>query len=35
MSVREDEEPPRFIDRRTSQKPVPEGDSPEAKPKDE
>jgi molecular chaperone GrpE len=35
MSVREDEEPPRFIDRRTSQKPVSEGDSPEAKPKDE
>jgi molecular chaperone GrpE len=30
MSVREDEEPPRIIDRRTSQKPVPEGDSPAA-----
>jgi molecular chaperone GrpE len=30
MSVREDEEPPRIIDRRTSQKPVPEGDSPKA-----
>jgi molecular chaperone GrpE len=35
MSVREDEEPPRFIDRRTSQKPISEGDSPEAKPKDD
>jgi molecular chaperone GrpE len=29
MSVREDEEPPRIIDRRTSQKPVPEGENPE------
>jgi molecular chaperone GrpE len=33
MSVREDEEPPRFIDRRTSQKPVSEGDG-EAKPEE-
>lgn len=30
MSVREDEEPPRIIDRRTSQKPAPEDKGPEA-----
>ncbi len=35
MSVREDEEPPRFIDRRTSQKPVPEDGGPGAGPKDD
>lgn len=35
MSVREDEEPPRIIDRRTSQKPVSEGESPEAAAKSE
>ena len=34
MSVREDEEQPRFIDRRTSQKPVSEGESPETEAKD-